>query len=60
MERLVPVFSAKRKMTVRLADVPALFSEGPEPDQERPAPAWPSVEFLLMRLSAFMRGAARR
>lgn len=64
MERLVPVYTPGRKtpLAVRLADIPSLFSEGPEADQPaRPEPFWRlNAETLLRRLSQIRRAAARQ
>jgi hypothetical protein len=45
---------------IRLGEIPALFSEGPEPESRRPAHApWPTAT-ALKRLLAVLRGVARR
>jgi hypothetical protein len=64
MERHVPVYTPGRKnpVAVRLADVPSLFSEGPEPEQlTRHEPFWRfSAETLLRRFFQIRRAAARQ
>ncbi len=62
-ETLVPVAARrpKRGSSIRVADVPALFSEGPEPEPARPAHnPWAAVEAVRLRLRSLVRRTTRR
>jgi hypothetical protein len=51
MERLVPVFDPRRKtpLSIRLGEVPSLFSEGPESDEAN-RPSRPGLTAVTQRL----------
>jgi hypothetical protein len=55
-----PARPVLRFSPIRVAEIPALFSEGPEPESRRPAHApWPTAA-ALKRLLAGLRGEGRR
>jgi len=57
-----PSAAPRRPMrSVRVADIPALFSEGPEPEPSRPAQVrWPAVGLMKLRLLKLVPRALRR
>ncbi len=61
-ESTVPLAAMKRPLwPIRAADMPALLSEGPEPEPSRPGRAsWPPVFAITLRLLTRLRGEYRR
>jgi len=52
-DRMVPLVDATPRMaplTIRIAEVPSLFSEGPEPEPESQAARWAAFARVALRL----------
>jgi len=58
LERMPPLAEEKPRMaplTIRMADIPALFSEGPEPEPARaPQVRWVDFEKIRERLGVIL------